>query len=88
MCPVDSIVNTHPGCQLAEEITIDILDPCVWRYVLNQDDLASFRLNVRSDVVSMWEIKPTTYNNFYCQVKIAIIGTSFKSAISKTKKTH
>ena len=51
VCPVDSIVNTHPVRQLVSEITLEILDPCVWRYVLNQDDLASFRLNVRSDVI-------------------------------------
>ena len=32
------------------------LDPCAWRYVLTQDDLASFRLQTRSDVVGAWEI--------------------------------
>ena len=88
MCPVDSIVNTHPVRQLAEEITLDSLDPCVWRYVLDQDDLASFRLNVRLDVVEMWEALSTTFLNFYCQVKIAITGCGFKSAISKTRKIH
>ena len=77
----------YPSCATADEITLEILDPCVWRYVLNQDDLASFRLNARSDVVEMWEIESTTYHNFYCQVKIAITGYGFKSAISKTKKS-
>ena len=88
VCPVDSIVNTHPVRQLVDEITLEILDPCVWRHVLNQDDLASFQLNARSDVVGMWEVESTTYHNFYCQVKIAITGCGFKSAISKTRKTH
>ena len=55
----------------------NIGDSGLWRCVLNQDDLASFRLNVRSDVVELWEVASTTYNNFYCQVKI-----------SKTKETH
>ena len=63
VCPVDSIVNTHPVRQLVNEITLEILDPCVWRYVLNQDDLASFRLNARSDVIGVWEVETTTYHN-------------------------
>ena len=88
VCPVDSIVNTHPVRPLVEEITLETLDPCVWRYVLNQDDLASFRLKVRSDVIGTWEIASTTYNHFYCQVKIVVSGCSFKSAICKSKKTH
>ena len=88
VCPVDSIVNTHPVRPLVEEITLETLDPCVWRYVLNQDDLANFRLKVRSDVVGTWEIASTTYNHFYCQVKIVVSGCGFKSAISKSRKTH
>ena len=32
------------------------LDPYV--YVLTQDDLASFRLKARSDVIGAWEIEP------------------------------
>ena len=73
---------------LVEEITVKTPDPCVWRYVLNQDDLASFRLKVRSDAIGTWEIASTTYNHFYCQVKIVVSGCGFKSAISKSKKTH
>ena len=30
---------------------MDTLDPCAWRYVLTMDDLASFGLKTRSDVV-------------------------------------
>ena len=56
--------------------------------MLNQDDLANVRLKVRSDIIGTWEIASTTYNHFYCQVKIAISGCGFKSAISKSKKTH
>ena len=85
---MDSIVNTHPARQPVNEITLDVLDPCVWRYVLNQDDLASFRLNARSDVIGMWEVEATTYHNYYCQVKVTITGCGFKSAISKSRKTH
>ena len=81
VCPVDSIVNTHPVRPLVDEITLETLDPCVWRYVLNQDDLARFRLKVRSDVVGSWEIASTTYNHFYCQVKFVVFGTGFKPAI-------
>ena len=55
--------------------------------MLNQDDLASFRLKVRSDVIGTWELASTTYNHFYCQVKIVVSGCGFKSAISKSKKT-
>ena len=69
--PVDSIVNTHPVRPLVEEIIVRTLDPCAWRYVLNQDDLASFRLKVRSDVIGTWEIKSTTYNHWNQNPQIA-----------------
>ena len=64
------------------------LDPCAWRYVLTQDDLASFRLKARSDVVGTWEIASNTYNYFYCQVKIKVSAHCFTSTISKTGKSH
>ena len=64
------------------------LDPCAWRYVLTQDDLASFRLQTRSDVVGAWEIASTTYNYFYCQVKIRVSAQCFTSTASKSGKTH
>ena len=64
------------------------IDPCAWRSVLTQDDLASFRLKARSDVIGTWEIESTTYNHFYCQVKIIVSGCSFNSPISKSGKTH
>ena len=48
------------------------LDPCAWRYVFTQDDLAGFRLKARSDVIGTWEIESTTYNYLYCQVKIIV----------------
>ena len=79
---MDSIVNTHPVRPLVDEITAKTLDPCAWRYVLNQDDLANFRLKVRSDVIGTWEIEPlppTSYNHFYCQVEIVVSGCGFKS---------
>ena len=56
--------------------------------MLNQDDLASFRLKIRSDVVGTWKIESTTYNHFYCQVKIVVSGCGFMSAISRSRKTH
>ena len=83
-----AIPNETPRISIVEEITLETLDPCVWRYVLNQDDLANFRLKVRSDVIGTWEMVSTAYNRFYCQVKIVVSGCGFKSAISKSKKTH
>ena len=88
VCPVDSIVNTHPEPPLVSKVTVKTLDPCAWRYVLKQDDLASFRLKARSDVIGTWEIESTTYNHFYCQVKIIMSGCSFNSVISKSGKTQ
>ena len=67
-----------PVRPLVDEVTVKALDPCAWGYVLNQDDLASFRLKARSDVVGTWEIASTTYNHFYCQVKIVVSGCGFK----------
>ena len=45
-------------------------------------------MKARSDVVGAWEIESTTYNYFYCQVKIVVSAHSFTSTISKTGKTH
>ena len=45
--------------------TIETLDPCAWRYVLTMDDLASYRLTTRSDVVGAWEIASTTYTQVH-----------------------
>ena len=56
--------------------------------MLNQDDLASFRLKARSDVIGTWEIESTTYNHFYCQVKIIVSGCGFTSATGKSGKSH
>ena len=55
--PMDSIVNTHPAPPLGDEVTMKTLDPCVWRYA--QDDLASFRLKARSDVVGRLQLPHT-----------------------------
>ena len=84
-CPVDSLVKTHPSPPLGTQVTMETLDPCAWRYVLTQDDLASFRLKARSDVVGAWEIKSTTYNYFYCQVKIVVHAHRFTSSISTSR---
>ena len=84
VCPVDSLVNTHP----VPQVTMKTLDPCAWRYVLTQNDLASFRLKARSDVVGEWKIASPKYNYFYCQMKIVVSAHSFTSTISKTGKTH
>ena len=59
VCPVDSLVNTHPSPLVGPQVTMKTLDPCAWRYVLMQDD---FRLQTRSDVVGTWETASTTYN--------------------------
>ena len=83
VCPVDSLINTHPSPPLEVEVTMETLDPCAWRYVLTQDDLASFRLTTRSDVIGTWEIESTTYNHFYCQVKIVVSAHCFASTVSR-----
>ena len=83
VCPVDSLVNTHPSPPLGTNVTMMTLDPCAWRYVLTQDDLASFR----SDVVGAGEIASTTYNYFYCQV-IRVSAQCFISTASKSGKTR
>ena len=64
------------------------LAPCLWRYVLNMDDLARLRLKARSDVVSTWEIASTTHNNFYCQVKVVAVTQCFTPTISKSGASH
>ena len=88
VCPVDTLVNTHPSPLLGDHVTMETLDPCAWRYVLTMDDLASFRLKARSDVVGTWEIASTTYNYFYCQVKIEISAQCFTQTTSKSGKSH
>ena len=88
VCPVDSLVNTHPSPLLGTDVTMATLDPCAWRYVLTQDDLAIFQLQIRSDVAGAWEIASTTYNYFYCQVKIRVSAQCFTSTASKSGKTH
>ena len=69
-------------------MTMDTIDPCAWRYVLTMDNLASFRLQTRSDVVGTWEIASTTYNFFYCQVKITISAQCFTQTASKSGKSY
>ena len=31
VCPVGSIINTHPAPPLVTEVTVKTLDPCAWR---------------------------------------------------------
>ena len=52
------------------------------------DDLGSFRLKTRSDVVGTWEIASTTYNFFYCQVKITVSAQCFTQTASKSGKSY
>ena len=81
VCPVDSIVNTNPTREATEEVTLETLDPCVWKYVLTQDDLATFRLNARSDVIGFCKLRQRRCAfNYYCQVKV-------KPAMSKRRKS-
>ena len=88
VCPVDTLVNTPTKPLLRDQVTMGSLAPCSWRYVLTMDDLASFRLKARSDVVGTWEIASTTLNNFYCQVKIAVTTQCFTPTTSKSGKTY
>ena len=52
------------------------------------DDLAGFRLQTRSDVVRIWEIASTTYNFFYCQVKLEVTAQCFTQSTSKSGKSY
>ena len=65
-----------------------ILEPCLWRYVLNMDDLARLRSKARSDVVNTWEIKTTTHNIFYCQVKVEVVTQCFTPTLSKSGASY
>ena len=88
VCPVDNLMNTRPSPPLGDQVTLETLDPCAWRYVLTMDDLASYRLKTRSDVVGTWEIASTTYNHFYCQVKVEISAQCFTQPASKSGKSY
>ena len=61
---------------------------CAWRYVLTMDDLASFRLSTRSDVIGRWEIASTTFYHFYCKVKVGISAQCFTQPTSKSGKSY
>ena len=50
VCPVDSLVNTSNKVPNGDEVSVQTLGPCSWRYVLSMDDLARLRLKARSDV--------------------------------------
>ena len=88
VCPVDTLVNTSTKIPRGDGITMQTLAPCLWRYVLNMDDLARLRLKARSDVVSTWGIASTTLNNFYCQVKVEVVTQCFTPTISKSGASH
>ena len=88
LCPVDTLVNTSNKIPRGDGISMQTLVPCLWRYVLNMDDLARLRLKARSDVVSTWEIASTTHNNFYCQVKVEVVTQCFTPTISKSGASH
>ena len=89
VCPVNSIVNTDPDRAHVEVVTLEHLDPCVWKYALTHEDLAAFRLNARSDVTGTWQIDATTFAcGYYYQVKVTVHGCGFKAALSKSRKTY
>ena len=88
VCPVDNMVNTHPAPPYRDQMALETLDPCVWRYVLTMDDLASFRLKARSDVIGRWDIESTTYYHFYCKVKVKISAQCFTPPESKSGKSY
>ena len=50
-------MNTHSSPPLGDQVTMETLDPCAWPYVLTMDDLPTYRLTTRSDVVGAWEIR-------------------------------
>ena len=73
---------------MGDQLTLETLDPCAWRYVLTMDDLASFRLTTRSDVIRTWEVASTTYFHFYCKVKVGISAQCFTHPASKSGKSY
>ena len=81
-------MNTHPSLPMRDQLTLETLDPCAWRYVLTMDDLASYRLTTRSDVIGTWEIDSTTYYHFYCKVKVRISAQCFTHSASKSGKSY
>ena len=56
VCPVDHLVNTPSWADFVDQIELETLDPCVWKYVFKHESLAQFRLSVRSDVIRHWNI--------------------------------
>ena len=52
------------------------------------DDLASYRLTTRSDVIGAWEIASTTYYHFYCKVKVGTFAQCFTHPASKSGKSY
>ena len=81
-------MNTHPSPPLRDQLALETLDPCAWRYVLTMDDLASFRLTTRSDVIGTWEIASTTYYHFYCKVKVGVSAQCFTPPTSKSGRSY
>ena len=69
-------------------MALETLDPCAWRYVLTMDDLASFRLKARSDVIGRWDIASTSFYHFYCKVKVRISAQCFTQPASKSGKSY
>ena len=89
VCPVDSIVITNPRREPLQEVTIEFLDPCVWKYVLTHESLAQLRLSVGSDVINTWDVDATTFaGGCYFRVKVTVNGCGYKVALSKSKKTY
>ena len=88
VCPVDNLMNTRPAPPFRDQMTLETLAPCAWRYVLTMDDLASFRLLTRSDVVGRWDIASTTYFHFYCKVKLTISAQCFTPPVSKSGRSY
>ena len=89
VCPVDSIVNSSSKREHLNEVKLDLLDPCVWKYVLIHESFAQVRQSARSDVIGTWEINSTTFaSGYYYQVKIAVNGCEVKAALSKSKQTY
>ena len=83
-----TLMNTHPAPPFRDQMTLETLAPCAWRYVLTMDDLASFRLLTRSDVVGRWDIASTTFFHFYCKVKLTISAQCFTPPVSKSGRSY
>ena len=83
ICP--ATMKANPVRQPQDHVTVNSVDPCSQNCILSHENLASFRLRVRSDVMRTWQILDVTYTDDCYQVKMKAHGCGFKSTLSNSK---